>query len=202
MINKLKRGVMVINLVFMFMIITLFFAIIYKIQKNCDTTIKRLQAQYEEVVSNTHNDTTKQQTSDYEPKNEVIEQDMFKVASDMYNIDYFLLKAISIHETGHFKSKAWLEYNNAGGIMGKNGLVRYESKEAGIMAMARLLKTQYIDKGYDTIEKIQKKYAPLNVKNDPNNLNRHWISGVTNIYNELKSYWQNNKIGIILIYTK
>jgi hypothetical protein len=42
----------------------------------------------------------------------------------------------------------------------------------------------------------------LNVKNDPNNLNRHWISGVTNIYNELKSYWQNNKIGIILIYTK
>lgn len=188
MINKLKRGVMVINLVFMFMIITLFFAIIYKIQKNCDTTIKRLQAQYEEVVSNTHNDTTKQQTSDYEPKNEVIEQDMFKVASDKYNIDYFLLKAISIHETGHFKSKAWLEYNNAGGIMGKNGLVRYETKEDGIMAMARLLKTQYIDKGYDTIEKIQKKYAPLNVKNDPNNLNRHWISGVTNIYNELKSY--------------
>ena len=183
--NKIKKGVAIINLVFILVI--LFFAIIYKIDKNSSATIKRLQAQHKEVVPNTYNDTTEQQTNDHEPKNAVIEQDMFKVASDKYNIDYFLLKAISIHETGHFKSKAWLEYNNAGGIMGNNGLLRYETKEAGVMAMARLLKTQYIDKGYDTIEKIQKKYAPLNVKNDPNNLNRHWVSGVTNIYNELKN---------------
>lgn len=184
--NKIKKGVAIINL--MFILVILFFAIIYKIEKNGSATIKHLQAQHKEVAPNTHNDTTEQQTSGYEPKNEVIEQDMFKVASDMYNIDYFLLKAISIHETGHFTSKAWNEYNNAGGIMNKNGLVRYETKEDGIMAMARLLKTQYIDKGYDTIEKIQTKYAPLNVKNDPNNLNRHWVSGVTKIYNELKNY--------------
>lgn len=113
-------------------------------------------------------------------------ENIFMVASQVYEIEYELLMAISQHETGNFKSYAWLVLNNAGGIMGAKGLRTYDNKNMGVMELARLLRYYYFDEGYDTIEKIQKKYAPLVAKNDPNGLNRYWVSGVTYYYDKLK----------------
>jgi hypothetical protein len=60
------------------------------------------------------------------------------------------------------------------------------------MEMARLLRLFYIDQGLTTIEQIQRKYAPVGADNDLNNINRHWTSSVTSLYNQLR---KENKHG-------
>ena len=94
--------------------------------------------------------------------------------------------AISRWETGNYTSKAFKEKNNVGGMMCNSGLINYSSLEEGIEKFLINLKNNYFDIGLDTIEKIQKKYCPIGAKNDPNGLNKHWLGGVTNLYNELK----------------
>lgn len=58
----------------------------------------------------------------------------------------------------------------------------FGSIDEGIYALASLLKRKYIGRGLNTIEKIQKVYAPNGVDNDPTNLNQHWVSGVSKYY--------------------
>jgi len=132
-----------------------------------------------------------QELKNQKPKIEYIvikeEKDIWRIASEIYEIEYELLKAIATHETGHFRSRAWNELNNPGGIMSSKGLRRYNTKEQGVMEMARLLKLFYLDQGLTTIPQIQKKYAPLGADNDPNNINSHWTRNVTSIYNRLKN---------------
>lgn len=106
----------------------------------------------------------------------------FVEAAQKYGIDPRLLAAISMHETGNGTSRFARELNNVGGIMdpkqnwqrGK----RFGSMQEGIDYMARNLKRNYFDKGLRTLPQIQQKYAPVGARNDPGNLNRHWVSGV------------------------
>ena len=95
--------------------------------------------------------------------------------------------AISKHETGNYTSKIFLNKNNIGGLY--NGSTKsfysYNSVDEGVEAYIQNLKKGYFDKGLNTIEKIQKKYAPINADNDPTGLNNEWVSGVTYFYNEL-----------------
>ena len=95
--------------------------------------------------------------------------------------------AISKHETGSYTSSLFKNNNNIGGLYNSSAkkFYTYKSLEDGISAFIKNLKKGYFDKGLDTIEKIQKKYAPLNAANDPTGLNNHWVSGVTYFYNEL-----------------
>lgn len=95
--------------------------------------------------------------------------------------------AISKHETGTYTSAIFKNNNNIGGLYNSSAscFYKYDSVEDGIDAYIRNLKNGYFDKGLNTIEKIQAKYAPLNAENDPTGLNNNWISGVTYFYNEL-----------------
>lgn len=95
--------------------------------------------------------------------------------------------AISKHETGSYTSSLFKNSNNIGGLYNSSAkkFYTYKTLEDGISAYIKNLKKGYFDKGLDTIEKIQKKYAPLNAANDPTGLNNHWVSGVTYFYNEL-----------------
>ena len=95
-----------------------------------------------------------------------------------------LIVAISRHETGNWKSNAFKTKNNFGGIMYKGKLASYKSFDEGLERFSTLLNDKYFAKGLNTIEKIQKVYAPIGAKNDPSNLNSHWVSGVTKFYNE------------------
>ena len=95
--------------------------------------------------------------------------------------------AISRWETGNYTSKAFKEKNNVGGMMCTSGLIHYNSLEEGIEKFLINLKNNYFDIGLDTIEKIQKKYCPVDAANDPTGLNQYWLGGVTNLYNELHS---------------
>ena len=94
--------------------------------------------------------------------------------------------AISKWETGDYTSKAFKELNNVGGMMCNSGLIKYDSLDNGISAFLINLKDNYFGIGLDTIEKIQPKYCPIGAKNDPNGLNKYWLSGVTKKLEELK----------------
>ena len=112
-----------------------------------------------------------------------------KKVADRYEIDWMVAVAIAKHETGNFTSNAFTNLNNVGGMMYWNGsksvLKSFNSLDEGIEAYVYNLKTYYYDMGLDTIEAIQKKYAPIGAANDPQNLNSNWVSGVYRYYNTL-----------------
>lgn len=95
--------------------------------------------------------------------------------------------AISKHETSNYTSTLFKNSNNIGGLYDSNNnkFFKYDSLDSGIKSFIRNLKKGYFDKGFNKIDEIQKKYAPINATNDPNGLNKHWVNGVTYFYNEL-----------------
>ena len=103
-----------------------------------------------------------------------------------YGIDWRIAVAISRWETGNFTSNLYHTKNNVGGLY-CNGFLSYNSLDEGIEAFVSNLKRNYFDMGLDTLEEIQKKYCPIGAANDPNNLNQHWLNGVTQIYDSLAS---------------
>lgn len=106
-------------------------------------------------------------------------------ASKENNVNPMLVAAIARHETGNGTSQICVKNNNPGGITSGIGFAKYPTLEAGIEAMVRLLKNEYIDKGRTTIESIGKKYCPINASNDPQKLNKYWIPMVTNNYQRI-----------------
>lgn len=95
--------------------------------------------------------------------------------------------AISKHETANYTSKLFKNKNNIGGLYNSSAkeFYSYNSVDEGVQAYVRNLKKGYFDKGLNTIEDIQKKYAPIDANNDPTGLNNNWVSGVSYFYNEL-----------------
>lgn len=92
--------------------------------------------------------------------------------------------AIAVHETGNGTNLGSKNRNNVGGMMRSDGKGQqsFSSIDDGIYALASLLKRKYISQGLNTIEKIQKRYAPAGAANDPNGLNNYWVSGVGKYY--------------------
>ena len=83
--------------------------------------------------------------------------------SDKYGIDYRLIPAIAMAESGGGKNIPKDSYNAWGwGIYGEN-VVKFKNWEEGIERVAKSLKEDYIDQGLDTPEKIMPKWAPPSV---------------------------------------
>lgn len=109
--------------------------------------------------------------------------------------DWKIPVAIARHECGYkdnqYLSNAYKDKNNVGGMMyydtttNSSYLMSFDTIDAGIEAFVSNLKRNYFNMGLDTIEKIQPKYAPLNVENDPYGLNEFWIIGVRAFYNNI-----------------
>lgn len=133
-------------------------------------------------------------TPQIQPKQNLkgIEQEIYKKALEqgLDNEKALLLIAISKHETGNWTSRAFNKLNNFGGIMGKNGLRSYQTKEIGLISFINLLKNRYFAKGLNTIDEIGNVYCPVGATNDPNNKNQYWKPYITKYYNEYveKSY--------------
>lgn len=96
-----------------------------------------------------------------------------------------LAVSISRHETGNWNSKAFNDKHNFGGIMCNHAteIKRYSNYEEGLNDFLRVLKTYYFDLGLNSIEEIGAKYCPVGATNDPNGLNKYWVGGVTEFYN-------------------
>lgn len=95
--------------------------------------------------------------------------------------------AISKWETGNYTSSVFKTKNNVGGVMCSSGLKEYATLEEGITDFLNNLKNNYFNLGLDTLEKIQPKYCPVGAKNDPNGLNKNWLSGTNKMLDELRS---------------
>lgn len=95
----------------------------------------------------------------------------FVEVADKYGMDYRLLPAISCMESSCGKNLIEGSYNPFGwGIYGSHAIYFKDYDEA-IETVAKGLKSNYLDKGFDTPQKIAPIYTPPN--------HRNWLSGVT-----------------------
>jgi hypothetical protein len=97
----------------------------------------------------------------------------FVQVANKYGLDYRLLPAIATLESGGGK-KNFRPYNAWG--WGSKGFTSFDE---GIEVVGKGLKTGYIDKGADTVEKIAPIYCPPNYKN--------WIASVNQFMLEIEN---------------
>lgn len=104
--------------------------------------------------------------------------DIIKISEEK-GIDPVLFGAIALHETGYGTSNGVVNKNNPGGLMNPatdwQTLQRFTTLRKGLEAMAGTLYNRIIEDGLVTIEQLGEVYAPIGARNDPNNLNKHWI---------------------------
>ena len=118
-------------------------------------------------------------------KEEKTETDVVKKISAQHGVDWKLIEAIVRWETGNRTSQAYHNLNNVGGLMGSQGLMKFETVEESYEFMIKAIKTYYIEQGLTTIEQIGSKYCPVGAKNDEKGINQFWVSGVEAIYESL-----------------
>lgn len=146
---------------------------IVKLQKEIEQAI---EAEIEIENERASSEKVKEEAKE-EPKKVDEEIDILKKAGEAYNIDPKLLEAIERLETGHYTSDVYKSMNNSWGAMDGDNFICFDSPDESTMALAKCLRTYYFDEGYDTIEKISKKYCPVNAE--------HWAEQVSAIYSEL-----------------
>jgi len=99
--------------------------------------------------------------------------------SEEKGIDPVLFGAIALHETGYGTSSGVVDKNNPGGLMSPETdfqtLQEFPTLKDGLEAMADTLYNRIIEDGLVTIDLLGDVYAPIDAKNDPNGLNKHWI---------------------------
>lgn len=98
--------------------------------------------------------------------------------SDQYELDYRLLVAIAQQESNLGKKAPPGSHNAWGWGIHSRGTLKFSSWEEGIETVALGLKEDYIDKGYDTPEKIMEKYTPLS--------SGSWAFGVNQFLEEME----------------
>ena len=117
------------------------------------------------------------------------DREIVKHLSYKYEVDWKLIEAIVIHETGNRTSYAYKELNNVGGLMRWDRdrqrmiLIQFETRYTSYETMIQIIKKYYIDKGLTSIEQIGAKYAP--VGNNDDGTNQYWVIGVKSIYDNL-----------------
>lgn len=95
----------------------------------------------------------------------------FVAVAEKYNMDYRLLPAISCMESSCGKNLIEGSYNPFGwGIYGSNAIY-FKNYDEAIETVGKGIKANYIEKGFDTPQKIAPIYTPPNHGN--------WLSGVT-----------------------
>jgi mannosyl-glycoprotein endo-beta-N-acetylglucosaminidase len=109
----------------------------------------------------------------------------FISAAQQYNLDPKFLAAIAMFESGRGTSNKARNMKNISGqtVSGNPSQYRtFNSVEDSIYALAQNLRTNYFDKGINTIPAIATKYAPPNAENDPGKTNTEWPGSVTKFY--------------------
>jgi len=111
----------------------------------------------------------------------------FVEVAEKYGLDYRLLPAISCMESSCGKKLIEGSYNPFGwGIYGSNAIYFINYDEA-IETVGKGLKTSYLDKGFDTPQKIAPIYTPPN--------HRNWLSGVTFFMEKIEPQIENPQNG-------
>ncbi len=105
--------------------------------------------------------------------------DLIVKMADKHGLDPFLLVAIAQQESNLCKIIPDDSYNCWGWGIHSEGTLRFESYDQAIQAVARGLKSEYIDKDYTTPEEIMSKYTPMS--------NGSWARGVNQFMAEMQT---------------
>lgn len=96
-----------------------------------------------------------------------------------------LMASIAACETSGGTLGDGRKVNNFYGILSHGDHRAFRTRKDGIDYLAELLAKNYVRLGFDTIEKIGGKYAPVGASNDPHGKNEKWIGCVSKRYDEL-----------------
>lgn len=109
-------------------------------------------------------------------------------AAKVYNLDPYLMAAISIMETGG-TSSVLIKYNNPAGLMdpstGSSKPFKFNTLYDGYLSQGKTLSNLIYNEKRYSVKAIGERYCPVGAANDPNGTNRYWVSGVTGIYKRL-----------------
>src|SRR5699024_12770341 len=87
---------------------------------------------------------------------------------------------------------------NRGGMMDPETelqtLQHFPTLKDGLEAMADTLYNRIIGEGLVTIEQLGEVYAPIDAKNDPDNLNKHWIPTMKKLTANLGGLTMNSEV--------
>ena len=89
-------------------------------------------------------------------------EEKIRLACERYSVDYRIVLAIARLETGWFKSSAFLNQNNPGGLSRNEQPLYFSTQEEGVEAFVSNLKFNYFDQGLNSPSKIGTKYCPVN----------------------------------------
>lgn len=88
----------------------------------------------------------------------------FVEVADKYKLDYRLLPAIALQESGGGRYIPHNSYNAWGYAITETQTLGFLSWEQGIDRVARGIKTEYVDKGLVTPDQIMTKYTPASLE--------------------------------------
>lgn len=86
-------------------------------------------------------------------------KELIALACEEYKVDPNLCIAIARLETGNFTSAVFKNCNNLGGMRNDYGYYEYRTLVEGCNAFVRMIRCEYIDKGYDNVDKMANKYS-------------------------------------------
>jgi hypothetical protein len=104
--------------------------------------------------------------------------DVLVEAADKYDLDYRLLTAIAQQESNLCKLIPPGSHNCWGWGIHSEGTLGFSTYEKAIWTVSEGIKTEYIDKGFETTEEIMSKYTPLSPGS--------WAVGVNKFMGELE----------------
>ena len=87
--------------------------------------------------------------------------------------------AIAQQESNLCKKMPKDSYNCWGYGVHSKGTLRFENYDLALRSFASYLKTQYFDKGYNTVDLIMSKYCPHS--------NGSWAFGIRQFFDEIES---------------
>ena len=99
--------------------------------------------------------------------------------SDQYDLDYRLIPAIAMKESGGGNAVKEVSHNAWGW---ENGRTIFPSWEAAIDTVARTLKTKYVDRGLTTPEEMMPVYAPPQIATGGK-----WARDINHFFEKLQS---------------
>lgn len=98
--------------------------------------------------------------------------------ADKYKVDFRLITAIAQQESNLCKRIPAETYNCWGWGIHSRGTLGFTSFDEGIEAVTKGLREEYINKGYNTVDKIMSKYTPSS--------NGSWAFGVETFINDMR----------------
>ena len=113
------------------------------------------------------------------------------------NVDYLTAVSIGAHESGYYKVKYMLNYNNIYGGMSSNGLIKHKNMEYGVLSYIRMLSIYYYGAGLNTVESIGRVYCPSKV--DGKTVARpSWVKNVKIAMNYYKDSYEEVSVSKLI----